>query len=184
MKRLISLSLALLLVLSACCALAEVEFTTKYFTIPLPDGWKADTDTSDVKQDEDSEFLGIFYEDKVKGLVVEAYLVYYEELKNVSLWNSDFADMPDYFNDVMKAFEDENPENLGIVKAGSIPFVLIKATDKDGEYLYAETVTNGYAIQFAAYVTDEKAQESFPLQDADIAQFKAILEAFKPVTGS
>lgn len=184
MKRLISLSLALLLVLSACCALAEVEFTTKYFTIPLPDGWKADTDTSDEEQEEGFEFLGYCYENKAKGLVVEAYLVYYEELKDKSLWNADDAEVQEYVDVILEEYADEKPEYLGVVKAGEIPFVLIKATDQDGEYLYADTLTNGYAIQFAAYVTDEKAQQSFPLQDADIAQFKAILEAFKPVTGS
>ena len=42
MKRLLSVLLAAMLVLSAATALADVTFTTPYYTMTLPDGWEID----------------------------------------------------------------------------------------------------------------------------------------------
>ena len=153
MKRLLSLVFALALALSAvCCAVAaEKTFKTAYFTITLPSGWDFNTDDACVDEDGD-EYLGFFGEDKSIGLIVGAYKIYYEDLTDISLWNSSEAELKEYADSVMYDFADEDPEYLGIVMAGRIPFVLIKATDEDGEYLYADTMTNGYAIEFQAYV--------------------------------
>lgn len=185
MKRFISLIAALVITLACVCgAAAEAPvFKTKYFTLTLPNDWEIDTDTSDAEQEEGEEFLGFFYGPAAKDLVVEAYLVYYEDLKDLALWNSDEAELQAYIDAIMEDYADDNPEYLGVVTAGIIPFVLIKATDEEGEYLYADTMTNGYAIEMMAYVTDYKAEKSYPLTDAFIEQFKAILATFQPVTG-
>lgn len=186
MKRLISLALALLLALSAAgAALAEgIEFKTNYFTLNLPDQWAIRTDGAGKEKDEDLEFLGYCYAKKEKGLVVEAYLMYYKDFADLSLWDADEETIALYVQSVLEDYEDDAPEFLGIVTAGSIPFVLIRAEDEDGEYLYADTMTNGYAIMFWAYVTDYDAEFSYPLRNADIELFKSILETFQPVSGS
>ncbi len=115
-------------------------------------------------------------------MIVEAYLVFYEELKDVSLWNYSDAELKDYTDSLLEEFEDDDPKYLDTVMVGQIPFVLIKATDEDGEYLYADTMTNGYAIELCAYVTDEDAETMYPITEKHIEQFKSILATFQPVS--
>lgn len=183
MKRFASLLIALLLAMSfAVSAAAEAPvFTTKYFTLTLPEGWIIDMDTSDAEQQEGMEDLGYFYAPDSVGMTVEAYLIYYEELKEFALWNVEDADIQAYADLILEEYADEKPVFLGILKAGAVPFVLVKVTDEEGEYIYADTVTNGYSIQFAAYISDYDAEKSYDLKDEDIELFKTILSTFKPV---
>ena len=185
MKRTISLFFALIFALSAvcCAASAEETFKTPYFTLTLPNGWLIDTSEADAAVNKNGEqYLGIFGDYAAIGLVVEADLARYDELKEISLWNYSEAELKDYADSVMEEFEGEHPEYLGVVKAGQIPFVLIKATDEDGDYLYADTMTNGYAIMLCAYVTDEDAETMYPITEKHIEQFKSILATFQPVS--
>ena len=62
--------------------------------------------------------------------------------------------------------------------AGKIPFVLIRCEDEESEYIYADTVTNGYSIQFEAFMAD--GENFHPLTDEAIEQFRTILTTFKP----
>ena len=181
MKKLLAIVLSLLLVLAAVSALADsVTFTTKYFSLELPDGWIVDTDDLEDESEEGLEALGFFSAPDEIGLVAGAYLVYYEELKDMALWNSSEEELKEYAEAVMESFEDENPEYLGVVKAGNVPFVLFRCTDSDGEYLYADTITNGYSIQFEVCVGDQEGEKFYPLTDEYIGQFKMILATFKP----
>ena len=182
MKRSVSLILALLLALSpAFCAAAEgVPFKTSYYTLTLPDGWIIDTD--DLESGDDYEDLGYFYAPEEIGLLVVAYLEYYEELKDFSLWNADASELRDYTQSVLEDLEEFDPEPVGTVMAGGIPFVVVKGTDADGDFLYADTMTNGYAIVFEAYVTDMDGETVYPLTEDDVEQFNSILASFLPVT--
>lgn len=183
MKRIISLVFALVLALSAVCGAyaAEKTFKTAYFTLKLPNGWDFDTDDAEVYEDGD-EYLGVFGEDKDVGIVVLTYKMYYEDYKDVSLWNADKAEMDEYIEDLLYQFEDDDPEYIGTVMAGKIPFVLIKGMDEEGEYLYAETMTNGHAIIFDCYVLDEEGETQFPFTQEYIDQIKSVLETFQPVS--
>ncbi len=183
MKRTISLIFALALALSAVCGAAAAEkiFKTAYFTVTLPAGWDYDTEEAEKLEDGD-EYLGYFGEEKNIGLVVGAYIIYYEDLTDISLWNSDEAGLREYAESVMYDFADDDPEYLGIVMAGKIPFVLIRAEDEEGEYLYADTMTNGYAIEFNAYVLGPDGETQYPFTEKYIEQFKSILSTFQPVS--
>ncbi len=182
MKRFFSLMLALALLLSVSLSAAEsVTFETKYFTLPLPDGWT--TDYSDLTTIENGEDLGYFYAPEMPGLLVESCMIYYEDLKNYALWNSDADELQDYIDATLEDFEAENAEYLTTVMAGSVPFVVIRGTDEDGEFLYADTLTNGYAIEFWGYMSDDTDQ-AWPLTDKAIEQFVTVLEGFKPVSGT
>ncbi|MBR6185895.1 MAG: hypothetical protein IKQ41_06485 [Clostridia bacterium] len=183
MKRFISLFFALLLALSCLgCAHAEgVTFKTNYYTLTLQEGWTVSMEDANSEMAENLVFLGGFYAPKAKDLVVEAWLAYYEDLKDKALWNGDEAFLQEYIDIVLDDYAEDNAVYLDTVMADKIPFVLIKCEDAEGEYLYADTMSNGYAIVFYAYVTDYDAEKTFPLKDADIEQFKAILSTFKPV---
>ena len=183
MKRLFGWMIAAVLMLSAVCAAGAegVTFKTNYFTLQLPDGWI--TDYEDLEKEEGLEGLGFFGQDAKIGLIAGAYLVYYEDLKDVALWSSDSEEMKAYIDAILEDFKDDHPEYLDTVMAGKIPIILIKATDAEGEYLYADTMTNGYAIQIQAYVADDSDEEKlYPLTEENIEQFKSILATFVPVT--
>ena len=101
----------------------------------------------------------------------------------MALWSSDSEEMKAYIEAILEDFKDDHPEYLDTVMAGKIPIILIKATDAEGEYLYADTMTNGYAIQIEAYVADDSDEEKlYPLTEENIEQFKSILATFVPVT--
>lgn len=183
MKKLTALLLAFALVLCAVSSLAEGNvFTTKYFTLTLPDTWDIGTDPAEESEDGEED-LGYFY-DAVNeiGLTVSVYMDFFEEMKTVSLWNADEATLKDYTDMLLEELGEDRPVSLGTVMAGNIPFVVIRGTDEYGDYLYAETMTNGYAIEIEAIVTDPDGYKVYPLTDAHIEQFKNILLSFVPVT--
>lgn len=180
MKKLLAIVLSLLLTLSIVSAMAGgVTFTTKYFTMELPEGWEIDTSDPQHDEKEHIEDLGIFYKTEGTGLSVEACVQYVEDMKSIALWNSNADELKEYAEDIMEVFEEDHPVYLDTIKANGIPFVLIKATDKDGEYLYADTVSNGYIIIFYVYVIGED-DSYLPLTDEHIEEFKTILSTFKP----
>jgi hypothetical protein len=109
-----------------------------------------------------------------------AYLVYYEDLKDISLWNSGEEELKEYADVLLEEFADSKPELIGTVTAGKIPLVLIRGADKDGEFVYADTVTNGYSIQFEFYATDSEGEKELPITEEHIEQIKTILASFKP----
>ncbi|MCR4875863.1 MAG: hypothetical protein K5922_01675 [Clostridiales bacterium] len=183
MKRLTSSLLAVFFaaLLLAGAAADGVTFQTAYFTMTLPEGWQTDTEAEKDAQ-EGTDSLGSFAEPEDIGLVAGAWLMYYDELKNVSLWEYDEAELDDYAQELMESFAEDNPEYLGIVMAENVPFVVFRGTDEDGEYLYADTMTNGYAIVFTAFVSDMEGEKQYPISDEDTDQFLSILETFRPVT--
>ena len=181
-KKLIAAGLCLAMILGMTAALAgeEVIFTTEHFTMTLPEGWVIDLD--DLEEEGNAKDLGYFGDPDDGGLVVAAELVYYEDLKNVALWSSDAEELEAYVEAVLEDYADDNPEWIGNVMAGSIPFVLIRGTDENGEYLYADTMTNGYAVVFIAYRPDMNGDQMYPLREQDIELFQNILKTFKPAT--
>ena len=200
MKRFLTMITAAILLLTAVCtAMADgVTFSTKYFTLQLPDGWETETDLESTEEDADEdaddalvlemdqeseqaqETLGFFGEPSDEGLVAAAYLVYYKEMKDVKLWDASEEELKEYTDGLLKDLEDVKPELIGVVKADKVPLVLIKGSDEDGEFLYADTVTNGYAIEFEFYISDAEGEKQLPFIDAQIEQVKTILATFKP----
>jgi hypothetical protein len=180
MKRLISLMIAAALFLTAACAAADgVKFSTDYFTLDLPNNWEIDTEG--LEQQEDGEkSLGFFYDNENIGLIGAAYLVYYEELKDFALWNASEAEVKDYADALLEEFEGKKAELVGVINAGKIPLVLVKCTDDDGEFLYADTITNGYAIEFEFYVMDADGKTMYPITEQHIEQVKTVLATLQP----
>ena len=182
MKKLTAIVLSLLLALSIVSAMAGgVTFTTKYFTMELPEDWETDFTELQHDKEDNLEDLGYFFKAEGKGLYADAYVQFDEEMKSIALWNSDAEDLKEYAEDIMELFEEDNPVYLDTIKANGIPFVLIRATDEDGEYLHANTVSNGYFICFDVHVVDEN-DNILPLTDEYIEEFKTILNTFKPAT--
>ena len=180
MKRFFGLMMTLVLVLSVAAAAGGETFTTEYFTLQLPDNWEIITD--DLESEEEAQCLGAFADSSEIGLVGVVYLAYYENLKDIALWNSDEEELEAYTDAILEDYAENNPELIGVVQAGKIPLVLIRGTDEDGDFLYADTMTNGYAIEFEFFVTDADVEKMYPITDAHIEQVKTILATFQPVT--
>ena len=182
MKRLFLLLMTAVLFLSATCAFADgVTFSTAYFSLELPDGWEIDTD--DLEKTDDSEELGFFGGETGEGFLTGgACLVYYENLKDISLWNASEEELKDYEDALLEDFEKNNPRLIGTVMAGQIPLVIIRGDDDEGEFVYADTITNGYAIEFEFYVTGDDNEKLLPITDQHIEQIKTILATFRPAS--
>jgi hypothetical protein len=181
MKRTICLLLAaVLLALPACAALAESgqTFTTEYYTLTLPADWTIDT--SNLESEEDFQVLGSFYSPENPGLVIEAGLVHYADMSDVSLWNADEETMQNYIDAVMEDMKDENPEYVSTLKVGAIPFLVFKVSDEDGPFYYIDTMTNGYAVVFYAYSAGSDSDALLHMSQAEWAQVESILSTFKP----
>ena len=183
MKKLLAIVFTLLFTLGIVSAMAGgMTFSTKYFTMELPEGWEIDTSDPQNDAENNTEDLGLLFgEVEGKALLCETYVQYVEDMKSIALWNSDADELKEYAEEVMEDFEEDNPVYLDTVKANGIPFVLIKATDEDGEYLYADTVSNGYLINFIVYAVDADGESYLPLTNDCIEAFKTILSTFKPV---
>ena len=182
MKRIAVILLALaLLAAMACPALGEAAntFSTAYYTLTLPEGWTIET--SDLDKEENSEELGALYDPNDPGMVLEAGLIYYKDLDDITLWNADENTMQAYIDAILSDFEEDNPEYVTTLNAGAIPFIVIRAEDDDGPYYYIDTMTNGYAVVFYAYCASSDSDATLPLTDADWAQIEQILSTFQPV---
>ena len=175
MKRSFLFLVTAVLFLTAAFASADgVTFSTAYFTLELPDNWE--TDMGDLKKEDNTEELGFFGGETAGGLLAGgAYLVYYENLNSAE-------ELKDYEDALLEDFEKNNPRLVDTVMAGQIPLVIIRGNDDEGEFVYADTITNGYAIEFEFYVTDDDGEKQLPITDQDIEQIKTILATFRPAT--
>lgn len=183
MKRLACAMLAMLILMMAagvaCAERPEQVFETDYFTLTIPGNWIIDE--GDLEKAEDFEDLGSAYAPELIGPVIEAALVHYENMNDVSLWRADEDELQTYIDDVLADFRDDSPEYVKTLWAGGIPFVVIRAEDENGPYLYADTMTNGYALVFYGYVAMSGIHKTFNISDADYALLEQILLSFKPV---
>lgn len=182
MKKLLSLMLVLVLSLGvASSALAaSVTFDTPYYTLTLPDNWEI-YESDPEKDTETLKRLGYLSSPETQHYWwVETAIHYLENWKDVSLFNADQETLQRYLDATLNDFTDVNGEFLGWFYAGDIPFVLIKCRDDDGDYIYADTMTNGYCILFYAYIKDTGSSKTYDLSDSDIALMRGIFETFQP----
>jgi len=181
MKRAMILLAALALALLPCCAaLAEANqtFSTDYYTLTLPGDWVVVP--PEANDDEDYKLLGDLCSPENPGLVIEAGLVHYPDMGDTSLWNADEAATQDYIDAVLDELKDDRAEYVSTLKVGAIPFLVFRAEPDDGPYYYIDTMTNGYAVVFYAYVASDDSDVLLPMSDADWAQVEAILTTFRP----
>lgn len=179
MKKTFSLILILAVLCTAAWAAADdgVLFENEYYTLTLPGNWRIDLD--DLEKEDQFEELGFMYAREDDGLAIEAALEYYEGLDGISLWDADEEEFQDYVDMILEEFAEDGAYALDPVYAGAIPFIIIRCEDDDGEYFYAETVTNGYVLNFYAYALDWDSNY-LPLQDKHLDTFREILGTFQP----
>ena len=183
MKRIFAAVLLFAVLTAAVCAAAadSVVFTNDYYTLTLPSDWKIDLSDAGMDEDEGYEDLGFLYSREDDGLAIETGLEYYENMKDVSLWDMSAEDLQAHIDELLEIYDFDAAAYLDTVYAGAIPFVIIHCEDEEGEYYYAETVTNGYVVNFYAYALDWDSNY-LPLQAKHLDVFRSILKSFEPVT--
>ncbi len=179
MKRIVSLLLACALWLCAAAFAEKSEnlFETKYYTMRAPEGWVCDYD--DLKKEEKSWELGYIFRKPDYQLCVFAGLDYYSNWSDVSLWRGREEDMREYKDVLLKDYKDYSPELVETVTVGKIPFLVMKLTDNDAVFYYAETMTNGYAVSFEYYALDARS-EWRNVTDEEYRLFIEMLKTFEP----
>ena len=183
MKRILAAALLFAVLTAAVCAVGadNVVFENEYYTLTLPSDWRIDLSDAGVDEDGEYEDLGFLYSREDDGLAIEAGLEYYENMKDVSLWDMSAEELEAHVEELLKVYEFDDAAYLDTVYAGAIPFVIIHCEDEDGEYYYAETVTNGYVVNFYAYALDWESNY-LPLRAKHLDVFRSILKSFEPVT--
>ena len=106
--------------------------------------------------------------------------MHYADMEDISLWNADEKTMQDYIDATLEDLKDDNPKYETTLNVNGIPFIVISAEDKDGPFRYIDTMTNGYAVAFYAYVANDDDDKLLPMSDDDWAQVESILATFKP----
>ncbi|MBQ9408207.1 MAG: hypothetical protein IJU28_02280 [Clostridia bacterium] len=182
MRKLLCILLALCLALPWATALGEGQkklFTTRYFTVEIPNDWVADY--SGLSQTKDSWELGYLYPPGDSTLCVYAEIEYYDEWKDVSLWRQNEAEMAEYTRVLLKDYESYAPELIDTLYVGRVPFLLLKLTDTGSCFYWAETMTNGYMVGFECYALDERFSGYRDVTQAELETFLNILNSFVPI---
>lgn len=180
MKRFTALLLSLLLLFScmvpASAARMMQTFSNEYFQIYLPGDWVIDL--SSVADYYGKLDLGFAYSGD-KSMLLEAYLNFYSEWAQDSLWIND-ASFEDYLIVLMDDFKNESPEMISKFYAGKYPGALLKLTGDYGTYLFGEIMINAYAYSFYFYLLNEDDTVNSNITQDEIELFQSILETFIP----
>ena len=179
MKRTVSMILALAMVLGLAAGAAAETFTTTYYTLELPDDWTGITEGMEDLGLEDAKTVAAFAAPDEVGLAVYSVVTDAAGLDNAETWNTGEEEMKAYAEQAAADLEADSTEFLGVVKAGEVSFILISATDEEGAFLYAETLTGGNTLMFFAYVVSEDGAQ-YPLTEEYTEEFRSILETFRP----
>lgn len=175
---------ALLMLLCAACpnpAYAEPVVYEGAFSIDPPDGWIFIP--GDWESEEDSIYAGFIAGEDGETPIIYIDLFYYEEYKGRSLSEDAPEDRDAYKDEILTSFEEYDPVRLEsewrYTSAQQIPFVCLDGKDSEGNYLYAETLINGWAVTFECYaITGKLFIRTRPLTDEEKAIFDAVIESF------
>lgn len=186
MKKMLILSLALLLILFCAPAHADTFSVEGLMKITFPDGWIVVDKADDEENNETFQNIAFLYEDKVDGLCMDVYTNFYKDWEDFTLSKCTDAEFDNYIDVIIDDYEEHDPMYLYSIdgKANGIPyvFVVFDMTDELGPYYFAETMASGWALTMSVYAfTDENYDTCRPLTDADTEVFLDILRTFEPL---
>lgn len=151
MKKILSVLLSFLVALSACSALGEAVYSASgLFSIVYPDGMTIDDQTYREDSTPDSIWLLMLYNDQsTVDVVMDNLGPGYEDF---SLSGADSREREAYESDLLDTFSGLNIQLLGTLdsKDGTL-FELYSYINFGALSYAAETVRNGWAIQFQCY---------------------------------
>ncbi len=166
-KRLAAAFVAVMLLCALCAgALAQTYTAVGLFSIAYDEAVYTLDDTI-YREDSANGYrwLFILYSDHI---TIDVSLEKVGSYAGLSLQTADEAQRQAYLADVLDAFADEDATYLETIAAGEagVPFYVFHLEDEEGPCLMAETVVNGYAIDFFAYYENAGREADSALLDA------------------
>ncbi len=174
-KRIIMLLLCAAMTLAPLCASQAEAYTVPgLYTVEYEDG--AVIDDTSYLHDKTDTYTWLFM---ICGsdYAIDASMTKMDFYEGMSLYSATEDERTAYLEDTKLMLEEFNGEYLGIVDKIGIPFYVFSCENDDGAYLWAETVANGYTLDFYCYYDDDR----MPVDEALLEKFSAMLESFEPV---
>lgn len=174
MKRLLCLTLALLLSLSLTAAAQAERYTAgTYYTIEYPDSLTLDDTSYTDENSEDYTWLFLLQGD---DYLIDASLSPADGYEGVSLFSQDEADRQAYVDQTLEDYSAYGIALVDTLTVENVPFYLFSLDEGDGPYYYAETIANGVSILFTCYYNDAETA----LDAALLSDFETVLKTFRP----
>lgn len=174
MKKLIALTLALLLTFSLTAAFAQTYTAGQYYTIDYNDDLTLDNTSYTSENTSDNLWLFMLYND---DYLIDAGLSAAEGYEGVSLYAADQDVRDAYVKETLESFADDNIQLVDeLTTVSGFPFYLYSMEDSDGAYYYAETIANGSCVSFCCYYHDANA----PLDDTLLQHLSEMLITLRP----
>ena len=177
MKKSFALLLALALFLLCPAALAAEFVAEGVFTITYDEtAYTVDSTTYAHENTDDTYHWYCLIYNNDYAIDVTVYDM--EDLAGVTLFTLEDEKRLEYVDFMLEAFEDDDIRYIGTLNASEydIPFYFFTATDSEGQYLFAQTVVKGKAIEFAIYYNDASKDVDQSLLDA----LCVLVETFVP----
>ena len=179
MKKFIALLLCVLMCAASCSALAVEYNANNIFTITYDENTYA-IDNSSYLEENTSEYIWMFmlYNEQADA-VVDVAMEALPEFAGLSLFSATAEERNAYVEATLDIFSDANIKLLDTITVSDLqlPFYIYSLEDENGAYLTAETLVNGWAINFSTY--------HMATSDADSALLNVLEEivtTFQPVT--
>ena len=179
MKKFLALLLCVLMCTASFTALAAEYKAGNIFTITYDENAYV-IDNSTYLEENTSDYIWLFMlYNEANDTVVDVAMEALPEFAELSLLSATAEERNGYVEATLDIFSDASIKLLDTITVSdmSIPFYIYSLEDENGAYLTAETVVNGWAINFSAYHMESA--------EADIALLNVLAEVvktFQPVT--
>ena len=178
-QKLISLLLCLVLCVTAGTA-AAVEYNAgSVFTITYDENAYAFDNTAYLEENT-NEYIWMFMLYQLeKDVVVDVSMELVPEFAELSLLSATAEERSAYVNATLDSFSDAGIKLVDTITVSDldIPFYVYALEDENGDYLTAETIVNGWAINFSTYHMNTAEAD-----DALLNVLEEIVSSFVPVT--
>ncbi|MBE5793067.1 MAG: hypothetical protein E7323_00095 [Clostridiales bacterium] len=179
MKRFLALLLCVLMCAACCSALAVEYNANNIFTITYDENAYA-IDNSTYLEENTNEYIWMFMlYNEASDAVVDVAMEALPEFADLSLFSATAEERNSYVDATLEIFADANIKLLDTITVSDIqiPFYIYALEDENGAYLTAETVVNGWAINFSTY-----HMATSDADDALLNVLEEIVKTFQPVT--
>lgn len=179
MKKFLALLLCVLMCAASCSALAVEYNANNIFTVTYDENTYA-IDNSSYLEENTSEYIWLFmlYNEGADA-VVDVAMEALPEFAGLSLFSATAEERNGYVEATLDIFSDAGIKLLDTITVSDlqIPFYIYSLEDENGAYITAETVVNGWAINFSTYhmATSEA-------DDALLNVLEEVVTTFQPVT--
>lgn len=178
-RKLLSLFLCLVLCAFICSASAAEYSANGIFTITYDENAYAFNNSAYLEENTSTYIWLFMLYHQAEDVVVDVDMEYIPEFEDLTLFSATTGERSNYVNATLDAFTDQDIKLMDTftVSGMNIPFYVYSMTDEVGVHLTAETIVDGWAINFSTYHMDTTEAD-----DALLNVLEEIVTSFVPVT--